>query len=243
MVWVEVDQAFLDVSLAGNPPILPGPSGESHEAWSQGLFRGLSPILINPYNTAEESTADFEALMASRAIQDVYGTTISPDAIRTRYFVVENDRVVGLREGGFTPLADYPDLESPPAGPEAPIYLVLVLVPALLLIAVFVRSFRASHSNRYIRGIYWVTLGVLLGALIGQVVLSLFGIFNPEAGRGFLAVFVHRLGSTPLTSMTTWLISLGAILGSYWLALRQFEQAEIPAAPVNCTMMSFSGAD
>lgn len=181
--------------------------------------------------------------MASRAIQDVYGTTIAPEAIRSRYFVVENNRVVGLREGGFALLADYPDLEAPPAGPETPIYLMLVLVPALLLMAVFVRSFRATHSNSYIRGIYWVTLGVLLGALIGQVVLSLFGIFNPEAGRGFLAVFIHRMGSTPLLFTMTWLISVGAILGSYWLALRQFEQAEIPAAPVNCTMMSFSGAD
>lgn len=243
MVWVEVDQAFLGASPSGEVPTLSSPWGESHEAWSQEVFPGLSPVLFSSYNTAEETTADFEALMASRAIRDVYGTTIAPKTIRSRYFVVENNRVVGLREGGFALLADYPDLEAPPAVPETPIYLMLVMVPALLLMAVFVRSFRATHSNSYIRGIYWVTLGVLLGALIGQVVLSLFGIFNPEAGRGFLAVFIHRMGSTPLLFTMTWLISVGAILGSYWLALRQFEQAEIPAAPVNCTLMSFSGAD
>jgi hypothetical protein len=243
MVWVQVDQAFLGASLSGEVPTLSSPWGESHEAWSREVFPGLSPVLFSSYNTAEETTADFEALMASRAIRDVYGTTIAPETIRSRYFLVESNRVVGLREGGFTPLADYPDLEAPPAGPETPIYLMLVLVPALLLMAVFVRSFRATHSNNYIRGIYWVTLGVLLGALIGQVVLSLFGIFNPEAGRGFLAVFVHQLGSTPLTSMTTWLICLGAILGSYWLALRQFEEAEIPASPIVCTLVDFSRTD
>jgi len=239
MVWVEPAQAFMGVSLGGEPPTLSASWGESHEAWSQELFRGLSALMYNPYNTVEETTADFEALMGSQAIQRVYGTIIPPAEIRDRYFVVENNRVVGLKEGGFTLLADYPDLEAPSGGPETPVYMVLVLVPSLLLTAFFVRSFRAHRSNKYIRGMYWIALAVLMGALVGQVVLSVLGIFDPEAGRGFLEVFIHRLGSTPLTLGLTWLISIGFIFGSYWLALVQFERAEIPASPVNCSLMDF----
>jgi hypothetical protein len=243
MIWVEIDQAFMDVTLNGEPPTLSAPWGESHEAWSQELFRGFPALMYNSYNTSEETTADFEALMTSRAIEEVYGRTIPPEEIRDRYFVIENDRVVGLKNRGFTLLSDYPDLEAPSAGPETPIYMVLVLVPWLLLVALFVRSFRATHSNKYVRGIYWVGLGVLMGAMLGQIILSVLGLYSPAAGRGFLAVLVQSLGSTPLTPALTWLISLGAILGSYWIALAQFERAEIPASPVNCSLMDFGTED
>jgi hypothetical protein len=257
MVWVEVDQAFMGVSLTGEPPILSAPWGESHQAWSTELFRGLPPVLYNPYNTTETTSADFEALMASRALQDIYGESIPPQVIREQFFVVEDDQVVGLGNPAVQgqdapatlPLHAFSQLEDqmgrPPLakGPEAAIYLALVLVPALLLTAFFIRSFRAHHSNRYIRAMYWIGLGLLLGALIGQAVLAALGVFDPEAGRGFLAVFIHRLGGSPISWILTWVVSLGAIFASYRVALAQFERAEIPASPINCSMIDFSRVD
>ena len=243
MVWVEVDQAFMGVSLKGEPPMLTSPWGESHEAWSVELFRGLPPVLYNPYNTAEETTADFEALMASRAIDDVYGETVAPEMIRDRFLVVESDKVVGLASSGFNPMADYPGIQARSRGPEAPIYLVLVMVPALLLTAFLVRSFRAEHSNKYIRAMYWVGLGILLAVLIVQSILAILDVFDPETGRGFLAVLIYRLGESPLTTAATWLVSLGLIITAYRIALAQFEKAEIPASPINCSFMDFSKSD
>ena len=199
MVWVEVDPSFMGATFGGKPPTLTSPWGESHEAWSEELFKGTSALLYNPYNTAEDTTADFEALMLSRAIEDVYGQSIPPGELRDRYFVVENDQVVGLtsymhtgpgykvtaRSRGIPLLEDYPALQVPPPGPETPIYMLFVLVPWLLLTALFLRSFRATHSIRYIRGIYWAGLAIPMLGLVSQVVLAVFGLFSPEAGARF----------------------------------------------------------
>ena len=243
MVWVEVNEAFMGVSASGAAPTLTSPWGESHEAWSVAPLRGIPPITYNPYNTADETTADFEALMTSRAIDEIYGLTIDPDEIRERYFEVEDGRVVGLTEGGFTLLDDYPDLRAPSLGPEAPIYIALVVVPALLLTGFFVRSFRATHTNSHIRSMYYVGLGILLVALIGQSILAAFGIFDPEAARGYLAVLIRLLGSSWWSTASTWLVSIAAIFASYRVALAAFEKAEIPASPVNCSLIDFSRVD
>ena len=257
MVWVEVDQAFMGVSLSGEPPTLTAPRGESHEAWSAELFRQLPPVLYSPYNTAEETTADFEALMLSQAMEDIYGEFVPPETIRDRFFVVEDDRVVGLRRSSgeiiegealdlrqeLSLLDEQPGSTARSKGPETPIYMVLVLVPALLLTAFTVSSFRATHSNSYIRAMYWVGLGVLLGALIIEIILAALGVFDPETARGFLAVSIHRLGASPMSWILTWVISLGAIFASYRVALAQFEKAEIPASPINCSFMDFSKSD
>ena len=123
-----------------------------------------------------------------------------------------------------------------------PVYLALVMVPGLLLIAFTAHSFRANRSNSYIRAMYWVGLGLLLGALIGQVLLDVFGVFDSEAARGFLAVFIQRLGTSPLSWILTWVVSLGAIVASYRVALAQFVKAEIPASPLNCSFIDFTKA-
>lgn len=240
MVWVEVDQRFMGVSLDGRPPTLSAPWGESHEAWRETLFRGASAVMYNPYNTAEETSADFEALMTSRAIEEVYGQAIPPEEIRDRYFVVEDNQVTGLQAGGFALLEDYPGLQAPAAtGPETPVYMLLVLTPWLLLVALFLRSFRATSSIRFIRGVYWLGLGVLLGTLLLQGVLSVLGLFSPDAGRGFLAVFIRSLGASHFTVLATWGVSLVVIVASYRFALTQFERAEIPASPVNCSLVDW----
>lgn len=260
-VWVEVDPSFMGVSLSGQVPTLTTPAGESHEAWSEPALRGTTPIVYNPYNTSEETTPDFEAVMLSRAIEDVYGETIAPQELRDRYFVVEGDKVVGLqtsrsvaaraREGGpraepadrFPLLEDFPDLRAPASGPETPIYMVFVLVPWFLLTALFFRALRATHSLKYVRRIYWVGLALPMLAMLAQVFLSVFRILSPDAGRAFLTVAIRSLGATPTLWVATWAICLVAIGLSYWLALRQFERSEIPVSPINCSLVDWGKVD
>ena len=241
--WVDVDQQFMGVTFGEPPPTLEAPWGETHEAWHLYPLRGVPVLTYNPYNTVEETTADFEALMTSRAIEAIYNTTIPPDEIRDRYFIIENNRVVDLKQGGFTLLEDYPGLQPPTAGPETPIYMILVLVPWLLLVALFVRSFKATSTIKTIRGMYWVGLGVLIGAMLGQVTLSLFGLFDELAARTFLDVFIRSLGTSPISWLATWVVSLLVIFASYRFALKQFERAEIPAWPINCSMVDWGIED
>ncbi len=255
MVWVEVDPGFMGVALSGEVPTLTSPWGESHPAWSDQLLRGLPIRVYSPYNTADEASADFEAWLASRAVETTFGRSLPYREIRDRYLVVDGDRVTGLQgpqidtESGTAPgqerdlgrdlLTDHPDVEAPRSGPETPIYLVIALVPWLLLTAFIVRSFRASHSNRYIRWMYWIALGLLMGVLLLQVLLGVFGLFSLDAARTILAVSIQRLGTTPLLWASTWLLGLGLIAAAYRLALTAFERAEIPARPINCSWIDW----
>jgi hypothetical protein len=241
--WADVDEQFMGVTFGAPPPTLEAPWGETHEAWHLYPFRGVPILTYNPYNTVQETSADFEALMTSRAIEAIYNTTIPPGEIRDRYFVLENDRVVDLKEGGFTLLEDYPGLQPPSNGPETPIYMLLVLVPWLLFVALFVWSFKATSSIKTIRGMYWVGLGVLIGAMLSQVLLSVFGLFDELAARTILEVFIRRLGTGPVAWLMTWTISLLIILACYRFALAQFERAEIPAFPINCSLVDWGAED
>jgi len=261
MVWVEVDSRFMGMSWSGEVPTLTSPWGESHEAWHEELLRGAAPVLYNPYNTSEETSPEFEALMLSRAIEDVYGRTIPPDELQDRYFVVEDGELVTLRAyreagniytpgyrekwpiQGFPLLEDYPDLVAPPKGPETSVFLALVLVPSLLLTAMFLGSFKATHSSKYIRGVYWAGLAIPMLGMLSQVFLAAFGFFSPEAGRGFLAILIRSLGTSPLFWASTWLVCLASVTASYWLALRRFERAEIPSSPINCSLVDWGTED
>ena len=259
MTWVEVDPSFMGATLSGDVPTLTSPWGESHLAWSEELFRGSKARLFNPYNTAEETSADFEALMLSRAIEDVYGSSISPAELRDRYFVVENNQVVGIQgsqestadlgviePGGRSssrPHEDYPQLEAPPPGPETPVYMLLVLAPWLLLTALFMRSFKANHSSKYIRGIYWAGLAIPMLGLLSQVFLEIFGLYSHAAGQGFLAIFIRSLGTSPGSWLLTWMVAVATILACYWLALSRFQGAEIPTTPINCSLVDWGKVD
>jgi len=256
MVWVEVDPSFMGLTLSGEAPTLTTPWGESHEAWSEEIFKGSAAILFNPYNTSEETTPEFEALMLSRAIEDIYGRTIPPDELSDRYFAIERDRLVSLKAYrkagqehlrgtltrpiiGFPLLEDYPELTAPPRGPETPVYLLLVLVPWLLLTAIFLRAFRAAHSSKYIRGVYWAGLAIPMLGMLSQVFLSVFGLFSPEAGHSFLAITIRSLGSSPTSWLLTWVVAIAIVLVCYRLALRQFERAEIPTSPINFSLVNW----
>ena len=241
--WVEVDPGFMELSTTGETAILTSPWGESHAARQQPLFRGSSASLYSPFNTPEKSSARFEALMTSRAIERIYGEVIPYTEILERYFQVEGDDLVGLVGGGLTLLADYPELAAPPRGPETPFYLAVILVPWLLLLALFARSFRATSSVRLIRWVYWAGLLALMSLLIGQLVLSLAGGYDPEAAHGFLEIFVRWLGSHPLAPAAIWTGGLAAIVLAYRLAQEQFRRAELPTTPIQCALVDWGRSD
>jgi hypothetical protein len=241
--WVQIDPGFMGISWSGVVPELAAPWGESHPAWHRPLFKSVPLMLVHPFAVAEESSADFEALMTSRAIEAVYGERIPYQTIRDRYFEVRNESVSGLKPGGFTLLDDYPDLEPPREGPEAPVLLFLVLAPWLLMTALFVRSFRATSSARRIRAVYWIALGVLLALMLGQVALALLGWYSPAASRGFIEILIRRLGDSTMGMVGSWGSSLALLGLGYRLARSQFVRAEIPQTPINCSFIDWERRD
>ncbi|MEJ2084655.1 MAG: hypothetical protein P8Y44_03120, partial [Acidobacteriota bacterium] len=168
---------------------------------------------------------------------------IAPQEIRERYFAVENEQVAGLNENGFTLIDDYPGLQPPPAGPETPVYLVLVLVPWLLCVSLFLGTFKTTSSPKRYRLMYSLGLIILIGAMLGQVALSVAGVFDELAARTVLAIFIDWLGTNRASSIATWLVSLLAIAACYRLAQSRFESAEIPAGPINSLLVDWAAKD
>ena len=232
---VRVDAAYMGIATDGEAPMLESPWGESHRAWHRPLFRGGSLVVFSPFNTPEPSSARFEALMTSRAIERVHGVSIPPDEVLRRYFVVENDELVALKGTGL----DLPAEVSEPAAlrraAESPVYLSLTLVPWLLLLAGFVRSFRATASTRAIRGVYWIGLAALLAVLIGQVIAAVTRLYSPDAAYALLIIFCQRVSASPLATALAWLVCVGLVTLAYRLALAQFRRAELPVSPLQCS--------
>ncbi len=126
---------------------------------------------------------------------------------------------------------------------DTPFFLTIVLVPWLLLLALFARSFRATSSTRFVRGVYWAGLLALLAVLIGQLVIVYAGGYSPTVAHGFLEILVLKLGSHPLSSLAVWAASLAAIFFAYRLAQAQFARAELPTEPIQCALVDWGRGD
>ena len=237
--WVQIPPQYLAYTTDAEVPILTSPWGEAHPAWQRPLFRGSRVVVYSPFNTPEPSSARFEALMASRAIARVFGHTVPAAEIQRRYFQVEDDRIVALKEGGWTLSADYPVLTPPPEVAGSPFFMAATLAPWLLLLALFVRTFRATSSIRFIRWVYWAFLLLLLAALAGQVIAAIARLYSPDAAWGLLAIWLLRLESEPLLVAAAWLASLAVIALSYALAESGFRRAELPASPLQCSLVDW----
>jgi len=239
--WVDVPERFFEIARDGEKPILTSPWGESHVAWSAPPFRGSRAVIYSPFNTAEESSADFEAWLTSRAIESVYGKRVPWEEIRDRYFQVEGEQLVGLEEGGFTLAADYGPLETPARGPEFPFVLLSVAPPWLLLVAVFLRTFRAGLGDGKRKAVFWTVAAGLVALMLGIGALMISGLISPSVIRGFFEVMLRQIGDSPIQTITVWAASLVATVTAYFVAQRQFLQAELPPKPTMFALIDWTG--
>ncbi|MGB6847920.1 MAG: hypothetical protein WBG05_06930 [Thermoanaerobaculia bacterium] len=239
--WVDVPEGFFEIARDGEAPTLTSPWGESHVAWSAPLFRGSRAVVYSPFNTVDESSADFEAWLTSRAIEAVYGRSVSWEEIRDRYFQVEGEQLVGLKAGGFTLAADYGPFEPPAAGPEFPFILLLVAPPFLLLTAIFLRTFRAGLGDRARQAAFWAVAAGLVVFMLGIAALMISGLFSPRIVRGVVEVMLRHIGESPVQLITVWVASLLATVGTYFVAQRQFLRAELPPKATKLALIDWTG--
>jgi hypothetical protein len=238
--WVSVPYANLEVAWDGEVPELTSPWGESHPASSSPLFRGSTAKLYSPYNTPEEGTAAFEALLLSRAIDAVHGVSIPHEELLDRYFEVDGDRLLGLNRGGLTLQQDYPDLGRPEGQRQFLFLMAFVLVPWFLLLAIFLRTFRAGLSDRTRQVTFWSLLGLALLLMLGQVAMAVTGLARPDVLRGTIEVTLRQAADSPLTALATAVTCLLLMGASYWLAEWQLIKAEIPMTPTKFALLDFS---
>jgi len=238
--WVSVPYANLEIVWDGEVPELTSPWGEHHPASSSPLFRGSKATLYSPFNTPDEGSAAFEALLTSRAIETVHGISIPPEEVQERYFEVDGDRLVGLKRGGLTLTEDYPNL-GPAAGQHQFLVLMtLVLVPWFLLLGVFLRTFRANLGDRTRQVTFGCLLGLPMLLMLGQIGMAATGIARPDVLRGTLEVLLRQATNSAPAALTLAIVCTSLVIASYLLAQRQLVKAEIPMTPTKFGLLDFS---
>jgi len=231
--FVRVPVGHWKIAWDGEPPASSSPWGETHAARKTPLFPGSRVVLYSPFSTPEGSSPEFVALQISRAIEAIYGAKVSPTEIGNRYLELRDDGSVGLKETGFTLPEDYPDLRPRGEGPGFPlIIMVLVALPFLVLLTLFLRTYRAGVGD-WVRNLVFVVLTVLMVALMaGQMVAAIAGVMEPPVARGFLEILIRQLGETVPGTLTAWGGSALLLAGAYWLAQARFKRIELPAKPL-----------
>jgi len=239
--WVHVPPAYLEIAPTSDVPELTAPWGETHPASSAPLSRRHpdGATIYSPFNTPDEGSARFEAWLLGRAIEAVYGHTVSPEQIVERYFVVEGDRVVGIAGGGVPLRTDLQQLSPKPGGPDLAVVLALTAVPFLLLTSLFFTTFRARVGDRARKVTFWSVLAVAMVGMIGHIPLMELGILDLLGSRILFEKLVLALGRTPEVLAVTWTLAAASIVAAYLLAQRQFLRVELPSKPSKFTLVDW----
>jgi chromate transport protein ChrA len=137
---------------------------------------------------------------------------------------------VALSEKGLPLLTDYPDLRIPRMVRFYPTLALVTVAAWLILMVVYLRTCRATFSDRVRRTTY---AGIIIGTLalhLALLVSFVTRFMRPDAASTFWRVLVGRAGLLlPDEEATVWLICALVFAGAYWLAQREFERTEMPA--------------
>ena len=154
---------------------------------------------------------------------------------------MEGEQLVGLEEGGLNLAVDYGPLEPSAGGPEFPFILLLVAPPWLLLLAIFLRTFRAGLGDRTRQAVFWIVAAGLVVSMLGIAALMISGLFSPRIARGFFEVMLRQVGASPIRTITVWAASLLATAAAYFVAQRQFLRAELPPKATKFALIDWTG--
>lgn len=236
-VAVMVPPGMLRIAWGGTPPTITAPWGESHAITGVPLVSGARPVAYSPYQTPRESSPDFVAWQASRALSDAYGTHVSWREVRDRYVTVRSDGTPGIAQGGLDFHRDHPELVARGAGPLLPLVLIIALVPFLLVFAGFVSTFRARFTERQRMVLYWVLVGGTLALWMLPFILKLAGLawegLATGAPAAMLVDWAHASGAR---TAALWVMALLSVAASWALAERQFGRMEVPARPIKLSL-------
>lgn len=219
------------LSWSGSPPEITTPWGETREPYSRPVIRGLAPRAYFPYSVHSGSSPEFAALQISRAVEDLFGATIPPDEIQSRYLRERAGGTVAPVETGLTIQADYPELRLAGAGVYFPWLMAAVVALWGLLMAGFMVFLRGGVSARRRKVLTWVFIALPMVLWILNMYLEVFGISTTTARNTFFIALSRAADRTVAGTVSVWVGSALIAWGAYWLSQRRFERAELNPDP------------
>jgi len=225
--YLRVPYSVLRVAWDGRVPEAVAPWGETNDVWTHAVFFGSRAKVYSPYSTWPGGSVDFVAWQLSRAVEAVYGETISPEELKARYLEERSDGTAALITKKLTISHDYPHLvKDRKAGPAFPVVMGLTFTLWMLSLAAYFQAFRARVSNGKRLATAFIVLAVLmlgwLSVIFGPIVRVLSsGLFN-----GFLTAATRQAGESVSATAAVWIVSIVVSAAAYRLALWRFERAE-----------------
>ncbi len=215
----------------GELPSVTAPWHESHEAQRKTIIGGTD--IYSPFSTPVGCSEEYFAWQLGRAMEAVYGVTITAEELQHRYLTTDEQGALRVREDqlaeklAITLVDDYPELRK---RSWAPWYLVLVGgagLATLLLLPWYLGRFRALHSDSSRNRRMIVVLALLIMA--HSAAYAFLSGKGAEALTGSLEIVSRTAGNTvPGASWIFLLLMAGAISVAWRWALRSFAVAELP---------------
>jgi hypothetical protein len=222
----------LEVGWNSHVPDTTSPWGETHEAWSAPLWNGALPLLYSPCHTPPGSSIDFVALQISRAVERIYGEVIPSEEIRSRYLELDADGRVVLRGESLSLQRDYPHLSELGRGPQFPVMLMLVGLPWMLIVTVYMWSFRATISDGKRKAFLIVLMMLVLAVYLVQYGLFFAGSTRGRLFTGFIEILIRDASqSFPGAGVAIWIACVALLYAGFKIAERRFHRIEIPTKP------------
>jgi hypothetical protein len=227
--YVQVPTRYMEIARDGQVPQIDSPWGESHPAWSGTLWKGDSAVVYSPFSVTGESSAEFEALMVSRAAKAVHGVDIPHTEILSRYFSTDESGKLKLSQGELTLRRDYGS-----RGDRMPLPLFPVVFPAVILLwalaaSLYYQTFRAGVSSGLRKTVFFVIAGFLLLLHLGPFPVFATNITEPwKIGAGLEIGLRETVAALPGGPLLIWLLGALVLAGAYRLAEWRFEKTEIP---------------
>ena len=225
--YLYVPYDAMEILWDGRAPDIVAPWGESREGWARPLFRGCPIKMHTPYHTPPGSSIDFAAWQISRAIEAVYGESVSPEEIKDRYLRERDDGTAALIPKKLKIAEDYPRFRRiTPSGPFFPLVFATVFVVWMLSMSVYFQAHRAGVSSRKRTAVMWILMGIMMLWWISMFLGPIVQLLHTMRINSFLTVLVVRAGTSTIATAVVWLLSIAASLAAYWVALRRFERIE-----------------
>jgi hypothetical protein len=218
------------IAWNGRPPAVGSPWGESHPPWSMPLRKGGTAVLYSPFSAPEGSSIGFVALQISRAVEAVYGASVPPSEIESRYLEVdERGIVVPVKAGGLPLLHDYPDLVEPRRVTSFPIFMLFTAALYLLTSCIYLRLYRATVTNRRRLVIFFVLSGALFALHLALMALFVMRVVRELIFSGLMTIFSRWLTDLlPGGAIAVWVLCALLFWGIYRVAESEFERVEVP---------------
>jgi hypothetical protein len=129
----------------------------------------------------------------------------------------------------LTIAADHPELAPRWQGQWFPLVMVFVFGPWLLLLALYLSTFRAGFTTGRQRATQIGIMVTSMALYMSAPVLDFAGIADIREITGCFKILArHLAGSLPGGVVTFWILAAAVVWAAYQVAMRRFEGIEFP---------------